>query len=66
MKKISWNQANDLWRNLRLTITAILFPLLGGILLFYHVCRPFHNWVDVKLEKIFNKKKEKEENFRVL
>ena len=65
MKNISMNQFNDLWRNCRLTIVTIIFPILGGLLLLYMVCRPFHNWVDNVLENIFykleylkNKKKE--------
>lgn len=57
MKHFSMNQLNDFWRNGRLTITGIIFPIFGFILLFYYICRPFRNWVDGKLEKIFTKKK---------
>ena len=56
MKKISWNQLNELWRNGRLTLTAVIFPVIGFIIAFYYVCRPFREWVDKKLEKIFSKK----------
>lgn len=63
MKKISWNQLNDLWRNLRLTITAILFPALGLIFMAYYVCRPFREFVDRKLEKIFSKNDTTKQSF---
>ena len=56
MKKISWNQLNELWRNGRLTLTAVIFPIIGFIIAFYYVCRPFRDWADKKLEKIFSKK----------
>lgn len=58
MKKFSWNQFNELWRNGRLTLTAVIFPIVGFIIAFYYVCKPFRNWADGKLEKIFNKKKD--------
>lgn len=59
MNNFSWNQANETWRNVRLTITSIIFPGIGLLVLLYYVCNPFRRWVDEKLEKIFNKKKEK-------
>ncbi len=59
MQNFSWNQANETWRNVRLTLTTIIFPVFGFVILLYYVCNPFRRWADEKLEKIFNKKKEK-------
>lgn len=55
--KISVNQMNDLWRNARLTVTTIVIPAVGFTLGAYTVCKPFREWADDKLEKIFHKKK---------
>lgn len=60
MNKISLNQANELWRNARLTVTTIVIPAVGFTLGAYTVCEPFRNWCDEKLEKIFHKKKKEE------
>jgi len=58
MQNFSWNQMNETWRNVRLTLTAVIFPVFGFVILLYTVCDPFKKWVNQKLEKIFNKKKE--------
>ncbi|MBP5596956.1 MAG: hypothetical protein J6Y02_16350 [Pseudobutyrivibrio sp.] len=55
--RITPNQINEFWRNARLTITSIIFPIFGLILLVYYICPPVRNWINAKLEKIFNKKK---------
>lgn len=53
MKNFSWNQFNETWRNARLTVVSILFPVFGILFLLYRYCEPFHNWVDRKLNKMF-------------
>jgi len=52
MKKLSWYTFNELWRNGRLTITTIIIPVIGLLILMYRFCDPFHRWVDQKIEKI--------------
>ena len=64
MKKLSWYTFNELWRNGRLTITTIIIPVIGLLILMYRFCEPFRRWVDKKLEKILFRKDNK--NFREL
>lgn len=57
MKKLSWNQFNDLWRNGRLSITTIVLPIMAALFGFYYICAPFRKWVDRKIDKILNQRK---------
>lgn len=59
MRRMSTNQFNELWKNARLTVTTVLFPILGIFAVLYTCCKPVHNYVDMKIEEFIEKRKEK-------
>ena len=62
MKHMSTNQMNELWRNIRLTITSIIFPFGGIIFAIYCMCPPIHRLVDKEIQKAIDKIEERKLN----
>lgn len=59
MRRMSANQFNEMWKNGRLTITTVLFPILGIFAVLYTCCRPVHDYVDMKIQEFIDKRQKK-------
>ena len=59
MRRMSMNQLNEMWKNARLTVTTVLFPIFGIFAVLYTCCNPFHNYVDMKVEEFIEKRRKK-------